>query len=74
MYKNNDYYIMVGLDLSVSMMIGWVVGRIDVEMPYHTHKHTHTNTYNKMENMNAVMKCGPEKGHLVVLSQIETKC
>ena len=33
----------------------------------------HKNTNEKWEMMNAVMKCGPEKGHWVVLSEIETK-
>ena len=35
-------------------------------------KHTKTQM-KKWEMMNAVMKCGPEKGHWVVLSEIETE-
>ncbi len=38
-----------------------------------THRHTGTQTNGKSEIMNAVMKCGPEKGHWVVLSEIEKK-
>ena len=33
--------------------------------------HMHTNTNEKSEIKNAVMKCGPEKGHWVVVRQSE---
>ena len=46
---------------------------IDPNVDTYRYTHAHTNANEKSEIKNAVMKCGPEKGHWVVLSEIETK-
>ena len=56
------------MSVGLNLKVGWIEVSVRSTL---IQAYTHTNTKEKPEINDAVMKCGPEKGHWVVVRQCE---